>query len=236
MIILNNKSILRKLPTLAAVFIFCLSLSSEPAHAFGRKPVAVPNTPEPQTPTPQPSEPGDVIRARWESKNRDGASWSQHVYDTLPTLAANLLKKDPADIASFCPAYSDLSTSDKKNFWVYLISGMTELESNQDPATTYTEKFTDAKGNRVISRGLLQISIESGNSYGCGFKSADELHDPIKNLDCGLRIMNKWIGADGRIQGYAAHWLGAARYWSTLRASKANIIQGWTKALRMCGK
>jgi hypothetical protein len=47
--------------------------------------------------------------------------------------------------------------------------------------------------------------------------------------------MNKWIGKDGRIQGFALTWLGAARYWSVLRAPKVAKIEAYTNALRMCG-
>lgn len=226
----------RALPPMQGVLLFLtlFLLSSEPVHAFGKKPVVV--TP-PSTPT-EPSVPvtGDVIRARWEPKNRDGAAWSQHVFDVLPTLAPNLLAKTPADIANFCPAYGDLSAADKRNFWVYLLSGMTELESNHDTSVTYTENFYDNHGRRVVSRGLLQISIESGNAYGCAFQTESELHDPVRNLDCGLRILNKWIGADGRISGKSSSWLGGARYWAVLRTPKVSQIQGWTKALRMCGQ
>lgn len=238
---------------LAALLLSIATLSSGPAHAFGRKPVQPPAaspTPKPTpspTPTPIPTpvpsaspspqpQPVDVIRARWEPKNRDGAEWSKHVYEALPVLAPKLLAKAPADVATFCPAYSKLSEGDRRNFWVYLLSGMTEFESGHNPAVTYKENFKDAKGNYVISRGLLQISIESGNAYGCGFKTEQEIHDPIKNLDCGLKILNRWIGSDGVISGHSTSWLGGARYWSVLRAPKVSEIQGFTKALRMCAQ
>lgn len=180
----------------------------------------------------------EVIRARWETKARDGVAWSKHVFDVLPTLAPNLLNKVPSDIRDFCPAYPSLSAADRKNFWVYLVSSMAELESNHNPDSTYTEAFYDNAGRRVVSRGLLQISIESGNAYGCAFKTESELHDPLRNLDCGLRIMNKWIGADGMIKGLSGtKYLGASRYWSVLRRDpNLGKIEGWNKALRMCAQ
>lgn len=185
---------------------------------------------------PPPSDPSAIIRARWEAKQRDGVAWSKHVFEQIPVLAPKLLAKSPGDVTQFCPGYNELSVTDKKNFWVYLISSMAELESGHNPAVTYTEAFADANGNRVVSRGLLQISIESGNGYGCGFKTAADLHDPNKNLDCGLRILNKWVGNDGTLAGQkGTTWQGGARYWSVLRKDpNLGKIKAWNQALRMC--
>lgn len=218
MLIFKNKA---KLFVLTSTLLLATASN---AFAFGKKPV-----------TPPPADPSvDVIRARWEAKNRDGAAWSQYVYDQIPALAPNLLNRTPADMRSFCPGYASLSTADKKNFWVYLLSAMSELESGQDPTQTYTENFKDAKGNYVVSSGLLQISIESGNAYGCGFANQSQTLSPEKNLACGLRILNKWIGSDGVIAGKSGStWLGGARYWSVLRNHQSQIA-GWTQAQDIC--
>jgi len=238
--LINQLPCRRAAPTLCAL-LFSFLLTNQ-AHAFGKRPVVVPPTTPPPvvTPTPPPpeapSDPSDIIRARWETKQRDGVAWSKHVFEQIPVLAPRLLAKTPGDMAQFCPAYDELNVRDKKNFWVYLLSSMTELESNHNPAVQYVEAFNDAKGNRVVSRGLLQISIESGNGYGCGFKTASDLHDPEKNLDCGLRILNKWVGNDGTISGYKSpSYQGGARYWSVLRKDpNLGKIKSWNQALRMC--
>jgi hypothetical protein len=213
----------------------CLFSSGSDAFAFGRKPVEPPVTP---TPTPTPTPPtADIIRGRWEGKQRDGALWSAYVYKQIDVLGKNLVAKNPSDIAAFCANYPNLSADDKKNFWVYLISAMSEKESNHNPASQYTEAFNDQNGNRVVSRGLLQISIESGNAYGCGFKNESELHDPYKNLDCGLRILNRWLGQDGRLAGRVnGAWRGGARYWSVLRSTNAPLGQiiSWTQNQDIC--
>jgi hypothetical protein len=114
---------------------------------------------------------------------------------------------------------------------------MTEFESGHRPATSFQEAFNDAQGNNVISRGLLQLSIESANAYGCGFANAMEIHDPKKNLSCGIRILNRWVGTDQRLAGRInTKWLGGARYWSVLRFTNAPLakIQGYTRALAIC--
>ncbi len=147
------------------------------------------------------------------------------------------MAKNPSDVHEFCPNYANLSKAQKKNFWVYLLSSMTEFESGHRPETSYQEAFNDAKGNPVISRGLLQLSIESANAYGCGFATAQEIHDPKKNLSCGLRILNRWVGNDQRLAGRINNkWLGGARYWSVLRYTNAPLakIQGYTRAIDIC--
>jgi hypothetical protein len=235
-----------KKPLLIMALALTAGLSSQPAYAFGKKPITVPTTPvtpvkPPVTPVKPPVTPVtptdptvDLIRARWDA-TRDGTAWSQYIYDQLPVIAPNLLSKAPADIAQYCPAYSSLSVGDKKNFWVYLVSSVAQLESSFNPATVYTESFTDSSGKKVQSIGLLQLSI-TDNSYGCGFTSATDIQNADKNLACGLRILNKLVGQNGQLAGQSSSgaWLGGARYWSTLRSAKATEIKGWTNALRMC--
>lgn len=228
-------SIAKTSTLLCAAVLLASLMASQPAQAFGKRPV-VPSAPTaPTTPTTPTTPTGNVIRARWDSITRDGSSWSQYVYDQVPALAPNLLSKAPADIAQYCPAYASLSVSDKTNFWVYLVSSIAQLESDFDPTQVYTESFTDSSGNRVQSIGLLQLSI-TDNSYGCGFTSSADLQNADKNLACGLRILNKLVGQNGQLAGQSSSgsWLGGARYWSTLRNSKATEIKGWTSSLRMC--
>ncbi|WP_413582130.1 transglycosylase SLT domain-containing protein [Bdellovibrio sp. HCB288] len=203
------------------------------------KPTPTP-TPKPSpTPSPTPSEPttGRQVTPLWESAHADGKKWTDYVDAQLEVLGQDLLDVKPADATTFCPKYNSLSYQERKEFWTYLMSQMVKYESNFKPATAYTESFNDSKGNRVVSRGLLQLSIESGNAYGCGFKSASEVHDPYKNLACGIRILNRWMERDGRIAGkVSGSWKGGARYWSVLRSTNspyAKITAG-TKAISIC--
>jgi hypothetical protein len=136
----------------------------------------------------------------------------------------------PEDIEEFCPAYSRLARQKQVAFWVYLLSSITQFESNFKPETSYQENFRDANGNYVISRGLLQLSIESGNGYGCAFRSASDVHDPLQNLSCGIRILNRWVSRDKQIAGKSGSaWQGGARYWSVLRtADRVASIKSFT--------
>lgn len=211
-----------KLPTKVILLTVTLSLAST-SWGFGAR--------SPSSASDGASAVGAIQSARWEGKASDARDWTVHTYNEVAKVAPNLLKTTPADFKEFCPGFTSLSESEKKNFWVHLLSAMAQYESNFKPSLQYKEAFKDAKGKNVISRGLLQLSIESGNGYGCGFKNENELHDPYKNLSCGLRILNKWVGNDKRIAGsVGGAWKGGARYWSVLRtASKVSSIKSWTK-------
>lgn len=209
------------------------------AWSLGQK---LPTAPVEQ-PTPQPSTPSEneVLREvtpLWEGKVAQGKEWSSHVNRELDRLGQDLLDVVPADADLFCPKYKKLSDAQRKQYWTFLISSMVRFESNFKPEMAYKEGFNDSQGKPVMSRGLLQISIESGNAYGCGFRTAQDLHDPYKNLSCGVRILNRWLGRDGRIAGKVnGAWKGGARYWSVLRAgdkTSYKSIVSWSKSLSIC--
>lgn len=226
-----------------------LILQPHNAWSFGQRLPAESNpsnptpTPKPTpNPSPEPSPgPGETIREvnpLWEAKVSGSKEWTTHVDRELDRIGKNLIDVIPADKNLFCPKYDKLSDAQRKQYWAFLISSMVRFESNFNTNTSYTESFNDSKGNRVVSRGLLQISIESGNAYGCGFKSTKDLHDPLQNLSCGIRILNRWIGQDGRIAGkVSGAWKGGSRYWSVLRTTNStpyNSIVSSSKSLAMC--
>lgn len=192
-------------------------------------------TPKP-TATPVPST--GSAKPLWESKATDGVNWTAHVMNKLDTLGVDMVDSVPADFATFCPSYKKFTYTQRKEFYTYLISAMTKYESGFDPKQFYQEGFNDSSGNPVISRGLLQISIESANSYGCGFTSSQQLHDPYLNLSCGIRILNRWIGQrDFRLAGKIdGSWKGGARYWSVLRTTSGSYssIVGLTNGTSLC--
>ena len=171
--------------------------------------------------------PVENYKAVWRNEE-----WSQHVAATLETEGADMLKVDPKDEVRWCPGLSKMSLKDRKKFYVYLVSAMAKYESSFKPETKYTESFTDSSGRKVISRGLLQISLESSKGYGCGFTTGEEMHDPKKNLACGVKILNRWIGRDKYIGSAGVDGIknaGGARYWSVLRTSSGS--QSKIKAL-----
>ena len=167
----------------------------------------------------------------WGDKHPD---WTEHLLEEI--AKSKMLDVIPSDAKGFCPSYAKLTKSQRAEVLAQLISIMAKRESNFKPETKFTEAFNDAKGRKVISRGLLQISIESANSYGCGFKNAEELHDPKKNLSCGVKIIERWVQRDGQAMGTKGKNLGCGRYWSVCRASSRSypVVRGYVSALPIC--
>lgn len=175
--------------------------------------------------------------AAWSDYNSDG-SWTRATETAVSQ--SGLVKTVPADIREFCPRYQQLSTKERRKFWVGLLSAMAKPESGFKPEITYQERFKDGKGKRVISRGLLQISIESANQkrYDCDIPHAGLLHDPIINLSCGVKILAKWVKEDGVIASKTTSGThkGGGRYWSTLRQQTGHLesIRNFTRDLAIC--
>lgn len=234
-------------PFLFVVAFLSLTLNLELASAMSRgkpapeKPQKEEPTRPPVTPPSQPPSGGtDTSDATplWESKISGSHEWTNHLYSELDRLGQDLLDVIPADANTFCPNYRNLSYNERKKYWIFMISAMARFESNFNTNTTYKEDFEDSAGRAVISRGLLQISIESGRGYDCELANAEDLHDPFKNLSCGTRILDRWVGRDARIAGkVSSKWRGGARYWAVLREgdkTSYKSIVSWSKKLKMC--
>lgn len=173
--------------------------------------------------------------ASWRKVNKD-CSWTTSAEEAAKK--SSLSQLTPTDIASFCPNYEKLDTANRNKFWAGLLSAMARPESNYKPEATYTENFTDGSGKKVISRGLLQISIESANQkrYSCGIAKSEDLHVPKINLECGIKILEAWVKNDNVIAAYSKPSRGGGRYWSVLRASNKRLpeITGNTASLPFC--
>ncbi len=176
----------------------------------------------------------------WAKKNPDG-SWTKAAsnavwHSTLPFSV-------PKDIGKFCPSYIKRAYGDRADFWAGLISIMARPESNFNSSTEYIESFKDNEGKPVVSRGLLQLSIESARGYKCdakaNVKTAQDLHDPGKNIACASVILDKLVNTDNIIATYGpkgAKPSGGGRYWSVLREGNGHLpeIMKFTRSLEVC--
>jgi hypothetical protein len=176
----------------------------------------------------------------WAKKNPDG-SWTKAAsnavwHSTLPFSV-------PKDIERFCPSYIKRDYGGRTYFWAGLISIMARPESNFNPSTKYVESFKDNKGRPVVSRGLLQLSIESAMGSKCdakaNVKTEQDLHDPGKNIACASVILDKWVNIDNIIATYGpkgAKPSGGGRYWSVLREGNGHLpeIMAFTRSLAVC--
>lgn len=184
--------------------------------------------PEPiiEEPAPAPQPKPFVYRTEWPKPE-----WTAMTVKALKDLGQDLLKANPKDAKEFCPNFDKHTEEERIQFYAMLISALAKFESNYKADATYQENFKDRNGQFIISRGLLQLSIESSNGYGAGLKKAEELHDPETNIRTGVRILNRWIPRDGCIVDLkSGKNLGAGRYWSPFRkADRIASIQAKTK-------
>lgn len=136
--------------------------------------------------------------------------WDKALTDAVNTSALR------SDVKTPC------KTLTPKKCLIQLISIMAKFESSFKPETQFKESFNDSKNKPVISRGLLQLSIESANqkAYGCNIKKAEELHNPKTNLECAVKIVVFQANKSGTLMD--GNRGGASAYWSVARKSSGS--------------
>ena len=155
--------------------------------------------------------------AAWDVRP-EGRQWTTITHNAFDTLAPDLVSVVPSDIDAFCPGYRAATPANRRAFYVAVLGELARYESNFEPSVRFTESFKDANGRPVISRGLLQLSQESANGYGCGITDPEQLQDPAINLQCSVRVLSGLVKRDQVIAGYTSgSWRGASRYWHPFR-------------------
>ena len=210
-------------------------------------PSPVPNVPVGKNPLPPPIHVMEVAPLWEKAKPSVGPVWSQFAAKLILTEAPDLLK-GTADVHKFCPSYFHLTTDDKVNFWVYLVSAVIKYESAFDPTSRMRENSMGTDGVtklHVYSEGLLQLSYQDREAYPfCNefdwahdkaLSASDPrktILDPAKNLRCGIRILNKVVGRHNMIA------FDAGQYWSTLMPKRGpeRLIRAMTNQISICNK
>lgn len=164
---------------------------------------------------PEPSEPQPMPTQEQESPS---FSWANPDWDQMLLKAigeSELMTARPKDLNEFGVM------KDPKVFWGKILVTMSYWESKWKPDAKYQESFRDRSGKRIWSRGLFQLSLESGLGYKCPFRNQEDLHDPERNIKCAVLILERWVTRDNRIAGKeSGSWRGGARYWAVLRGSR----------------
>lgn len=164
----------------------------------------------------------------WDTEN-PSRGWGHYTANFILSNATELLNDPPSDVEDFCPAYNQINDKKKAIFWVHLMNAIAKKESLFDPGVMNDESGFGPNGLDVVSRGLLQISLSSSQNrnyqrLGCPVETKEDLHNPIKNLQCGVAIFNHLTNDHNCIScdypsthRKAGKTAGIARYWSTLR-------------------
>jgi hypothetical protein len=121
-----------------------------------------------------------------------------------------------------------MSEVDKRTFWAYFFQALAGAEAGLNPRTNvrHTEpeiaKVDEVTHEMVHSEGLLQLTYEDQQRYGCDFNWDTDRHlpphdarrtilNPANNLRCGINILDNQIITQRR------PLLAHTSYWSTLQ-------------------
>ena len=178
-----------------------------------------------------PQTPVREMKLAWHEMHDDYRAWTAHLVKEIS--ASNLAKQNPTDAKEICHGFE---RADKVEFYAQLLSVMVRRESGFKPEEEYKEDFKGQDGEYIISRGLLQISQESANSYGCGIKEPSMLHNAKINLTCGVKILSRWVERDQLVMGLKGKNLGCGRYWSVCRQTSNSYqkIREYMRGLAIC--
>ena len=132
------------------------------------------------------------------------------------------------EVRQFCPRFSAMGEPDRRAFWAYFFQALSGAEAGLKATADvqHTEPqvaVVDGVSHRMVrAEGLLQLTYEDAERYGCNFDwNADQhlpAHDPNKtilqpqnNLLCGVNIL------EDQLVGKKKPLLSNSSYWSTLR-------------------
>jgi hypothetical protein len=181
--------------------------------------------PEPEL-KPAPSTPIAEEKALLGDDETWRPQWDAMIEKALPEdlLSPQMQRK----VSEFCPCFNKMSIADRRAFWAYFFQALSGAEAGLDRTSDvrHTEPqvaVKDSVSHRMVrSEGLLQLTYEDSDRYGCNFdwnhdKHLPE-HDPSKtilepqnNLLCGVSILeNQLITQKKPLLSYSS-------YWSTLR-------------------
>jgi hypothetical protein len=190
---------------------------------------AVPVPPGPVPPEqikPAPPTPIALKKVELGSENTWDPQWDVLIEENLP---ADLMQPTMAKaVKPFCPRFGELTDADKRSFWAYLFQALAGAEAGLKPTADVKHldpsvAVLDHVSHRTVrQQGLLQLTYEDSERYGCDFDWQKDKHlrvgDPDKtilqpenNLLCGLRIMkNQLVDLNRPL-------VTGKSYWGTLR-------------------
>lgn len=133
-------------------------------------------------------------------------AWDQFIVEALPPKM--LSREVPRDVVEACPRFFQLSPREMTTFWAYFFQSVAVPESGLKLTKRFREwgipGIDPVSGGPNISEGLLQLSYQDAKYHGCDFDwKADQsindpnqlasIHEPKRNLQCGVRILNKQL-------------------------------------------
>ncbi len=134
----------------------------------------------------------------------------------------------PRDIETWCPAYTENGPTERRAFWVGMMSALSKYESGGDP---------QAVGGGGRWWGLLQILPATARGYGCRATTGPALQNPVDNLACAARIMAHTVRRDRAVALNDGRWRGVAADWGPMsNRDKISQMAAWTREQSYCVK
>ena len=165
------------------------------------------------------------VATRWDHRPEADA-WTAAALNAVAERDAVLASRVPGDIAAWCPGYETASLSDRRAFWVGLMSAVAKHESSWNPQAS-------GAGGRYI--GLMQISPQTARRNGCDATTAGALKDGGANLACAVDVFAQDVARDGLVAGKGSRGIG--RQWGPFRKSdKRQEMAAWTSKQDYCAK
>jgi hypothetical protein len=174
---------------------------------------------------PAPATPIEEKKEELGGKTWD-PQWDALVEQALPS---DLLSTAAAHaVASYCPRFGQESEADKRAFWAYFFQALAGAEAGLDPdidvhhTQAKLAKLDTVSKRPIRQEGLLQLTYEDAQRYGCDFDwqrdrtlpekdPARSILQPSKNLSCGVNIIENQIIKQNK------PLIVRSSYWSTLQ-------------------
>ena len=184
-------------------------------------------------PVPQKQEPTKK-KYDWANPN-----WDAALVAAIDKHGNNLLHMQPKDWNDYVAVWPT-TREGLINFWSKILVTVAKFESSYKTESKYQEKFkSSSTGSYVVSRGLFQISKSSTEQarYNCKWVNEEELHNPLKNIECAVKVFNFLVGDNKMIAGKnGKDWLGAARYWAVFRPANSAHTKKAFEAIKGANK
>lgn len=196
---------------------------------------------------PAPPTPLAVKKAELGDDTTWNPQWDKFIETSIPPelLSAQV----PRDVRRFCPRFYQMSDADKRAYWAYFFQALAGAEAGLNPRTNvrHTEPEIAVKypvtHQLVHSEGLLQLTYQDQQRYGCNFNWEADRHlpphdpqrtilNPENNLSCGIRILSNQV-----IDQHKPLFTRTS-YWSTLQPGTVSyrvFVKQMTNPPEACG-
>jgi len=147
---------------------------------------------------------GNVAELTKAGTSFPNQSWNDYALQQVSN--SGLLNLSPSDASNYFP------NGVTAQGYVSLLASIASRESGFNP----NDSMLDV--NNTNSVGLLSLSYTDSEAKAAGYSEQD-LKDPYKNIEIGVKILKRTIKNGNVISGKnsSGNWTGATAYWSTLR-------------------